>query len=160
MVRVVDNGSSPEQRIDVDLVASFGPEFRLVELGDDAPPSPVTALNRGIAEARGDLIGVMIDGAHVLSPGVLSQALAAQRGYPPAVVAVQPFHLGPGQQGETMGTGYDQAMEDALVLAHYLRTTTLDVPDALADSLLEQTGNWSAEKPKTTTKKAQPGEED
>lgn len=36
----------------------------------------------------------------------------------------------------------------------------IDVPDALADSLLEQTGNWSAEKPKTTTKKAQPGEED
>lgn len=117
-VIAIDNGSSPDQRLDDDLVAAHGPEFRLIDLGPDAPPSPVTALNRGIAEAQGDLVALMIDGAHVLTPGVLSQALAAQRGYPPAVVAIQPFHLGPGQQGETMGTGYDQGLEDALLTKH------------------------------------------
>jgi cephalosporin hydroxylase len=117
-VIAVDNGSSPEQRLDPETVTVHGPEFRLLDLGPDAPPSPVTALNLGIAEARGDLVALMIDGAHLLSPGVLSQALAAQRGYPPAVVAIQPFHLGPGQQGETMGTGYDQGLEDALLARH------------------------------------------
>lgn len=36
---------------------------------------------------------------------------------------------------------------------------TVDVPDALAESLLEQTDNWQ-KTTKTATKKAQPGEED
>lgn len=117
-VVVVDNGSSEPQRLDRSFVESFGAEFRLIDMGPDATPSPVTALNRGIMETSGDVVAVMIDGAHVLTPGVLSQALAAQRSYGPAVVAVQPFHLGPGQQGETMGTGYDQQAEDALLDQH------------------------------------------
>ena len=39
-VIVVENGSAPEQRLGDELVRSFGPEFRYIDLGDDASPSP------------------------------------------------------------------------------------------------------------------------
>ena len=112
-VIVVDNGSHPDQRLDRAAVAAYGPEFRLVTL-EDAPPSPTTALNLGIARSRGDVVAMMIDGAHVLTPGVLRHAMAATRTYAPAVVAVQQWYTGPGQQGDAQQAGYDQAVEDRL----------------------------------------------
>ena len=48
-VIVVDNGSVEDQRLGEDFVRSFGPEFRFIDMGDDAEPSPVPALNRGVA---------------------------------------------------------------------------------------------------------------
>src|SRR3954447_21227763 len=65
-VIVVDNGSDPA--LDPEMVASFGDNFRLIRVAP-APPSPAHAVNRGIAEARGDIVGVMIDGARMASPG-------------------------------------------------------------------------------------------
>ncbi|MEZ5167454.1 MAG: hypothetical protein R2695_13540 [Acidimicrobiales bacterium] len=38
----------------------------------------------------------------------------AMRQYAPAIVATQQWYVGPGQQGDAMGDGYDQAYEDAL----------------------------------------------
>jgi cephalosporin hydroxylase len=113
-VIVVENGSDPTQRLGAELVAGFGPEFRYVDIGDDADPSPVTALNRGIRMARGRNLALMIDGAHVLTPGVLRFGLAGLSTYAPAVVATQQWYLGPGQQGDAMDDGYDQAYEDRL----------------------------------------------
>ena len=52
-VIVVDNGSDPELRLAEEYVRSFGPHFRYLDLGADAPPSPTVALNRGAAIARG-----------------------------------------------------------------------------------------------------------
>jgi cephalosporin hydroxylase len=114
-VIVVENGSHPDQRLGADLVHGFGPEFRYLDLGDEATPSPANALNRGIAASTGDVVALMVDGAHLLSPGVVGQAMVGLRAYAPAVVAVQPWYLGPGQQGETMRFGYDQATEDRLL---------------------------------------------
>ncbi|MEZ5178282.1 MAG: CmcI family methyltransferase [Acidimicrobiales bacterium] len=112
-VIAIDNGSHAEQRLDPAAVAAYGPEFRLVTL-EEASPSPTVALNLGIAQARGDVVAVMIDGAHVLTPGVFRHALAATRTYAPAVVAVQQWYVGPGQQGDAQQAGYDQAVEDRL----------------------------------------------
>ena len=56
----------------------------------------------------------MIDGAHVLTPGVFHNALAAMDTYGPAVVAIQQWYVGPGQQGDAQQAGYDQAAEDQL----------------------------------------------
>ena len=113
-VIVVENGSPDEGRLGEDLVRSFGSEFRYLDLGADATPSPTDALNRGIKAARGRAIALMIDGAHVLSPGVLRLGMAGLRTYEPAVVAAQQWYVGPGQQPDMVDAGYDQAKEDEL----------------------------------------------
>lgn len=112
-VIVIDNGSHEDQRLTQDQVSAYGPEFRLITL-DDAKPSPTVALNRGIDESRGRAVAVMIDGAHVLTPGVFRHAMAAMDTYEPAVVAIQQWYVGPGQQGDAQQAGYDQTAEDRL----------------------------------------------
>jgi hypothetical protein len=80
-VLVIENGSSPDQRLGAEYVRGFGPEFRYLDMGEDAPSSPVPALNRGIAESTGENLALMIDGAHVLTPGVLR---FGRRSWPPS----------------------------------------------------------------------------
>jgi cephalosporin hydroxylase/GT2 family glycosyltransferase len=116
-VLVIDNGSDPDQRLPAEFVASFGPEFRLFEPGIDPHPSPTGALNAGIAAARGGNLALMIDGAHVLTPGVLHFGMRALTTYAPAVVATQQWYVGPGQQGDAGQAGYDQRVEDRLFAA-------------------------------------------
>ena len=65
-VIVVDNGSSPP--FDAKVLDDLGGNFRLIRI-DPAPPSPAHAINRGLVEARGQVIGVMIDGARMVTPG-------------------------------------------------------------------------------------------
>jgi cephalosporin hydroxylase len=113
-VIVMENGSDDDQRLGQAFVADFGPEFRYLDLGDDASPSPVGALNRGIAASRGRNLALMIDGAHVLTPGVLRFGLQGLATYAPAVVATQQWYVGPGQQPDAMDNGYDQSYEDRL----------------------------------------------
>jgi len=113
-VIVVDNGSAPDQRLTVDEVRAYGPEFHLLDMGEAADPSPTVALNAGVAASRGDHLALMIDGAHVLTPGVLHHGMLALRAYEPAVVATQQWYVGPGQQDEALHEGYDQAVEDRL----------------------------------------------
>jgi cephalosporin hydroxylase/GT2 family glycosyltransferase len=113
-VLAIDNGSDPDQRLNPGYVSSFGPEFRLLELDGDAQPSPTGALNAGIAASGGEALALMIDGAHVLTPGVLQFGMNALRIYEPAVVATQQWYVGPGQQGDAQQAGYDQRAEDRL----------------------------------------------
>jgi cephalosporin hydroxylase len=113
-VLVVDNGSDPDQRLGEEYVRSFGREFRYVDLGADAQPSPVPALNRGIDESFGETFALMIDGAHVLTPGVLRFGISGMRTYEPAIVATQQWFVGPGEQGDMIAEGYDQDLEDQL----------------------------------------------
>jgi cephalosporin hydroxylase len=113
-VVVVENGSDPDQRLGEELVRRTGREFRYVDMGPDATSSPAPAMNRGIHESRGNALALMIDGAHVLTPRVLHHGLAGLAAYAPAVVATQPWYVGPGQQGEAMRSGYDTAVEDEL----------------------------------------------
>ncbi len=113
-VIVVENGSDEDQKLDPAYVASFGPEFRYIDLGEEATPSPALALNRGIRAGRGRAFALMIDGAHVLTPGVLRFGLAGLGTYDHAIVATQQWYVGPGQQGDAMDNGYDQVYEDRL----------------------------------------------
>jgi cephalosporin hydroxylase len=113
-VVVVENGSDEDQKLGPALVRDFGPEFRYLDLARDASPSPVRALNRGIEMSRGRSLALMIDGAHVLSPGVLRFGLQGLATYSPAIVATQQWYVGPGQQGDAMDDGYDEAYEDRL----------------------------------------------
>ena len=113
-VIAIENGSEPDERLGEEFVRSFGPEFRYIDLGDEATPSPAPALNRGIAVSSGRTVALMIDGAHVLTPGVLRFGMLGLSSYAPAVVTTQQWYVGPGQQNEAVAKGYDRDFEDRL----------------------------------------------
>jgi glycosyltransferase involved in cell wall biosynthesis len=110
-VLAVDVGS--REPLDQDFVVEFGPNFRLHR----APPapSPAAAINQAARLAMGDAIAVCIDGARMLSPGIIRLMLAAFRAFPDPIVATLAWHLGPKLQNESMLDGYDQAFEDRLL---------------------------------------------
>ena len=109
-VLCIDNGSHPP--MDPDWVASFGPQFRLIRPSRQLA-SPCAALNEAALAARGNYLAVMIDGAHVLSPGVFREARRAWREHPDAVVAVRHWFIGGDQRWLTM-VGYTREQEDRL----------------------------------------------
>jgi cephalosporin hydroxylase len=113
-VIVVENGSVPEQRLGEEFVRSFGPEFRYLDLGDEATPSPAGAINRGIEATAASTLALMIDGAHVLTPGVLDYGMRGLSTYAPAVASAKQWYVGPGQQPEAVAGGYDAELEDRL----------------------------------------------
>ncbi len=109
-VIVVDNGSP-------NIVAPFDARgFRVIRL-EDAGPSPVRAINLGLSHATSDLIGVLIDGARMASPGLIRHAVLASRLSDRAVISSLGFHLGADVQMRSIQAGYDQATEDALLAA-------------------------------------------
>lgn len=90
-VLVVENGSAAP--LDPGFLQSLEGQlsYRRIE---DAPPSPARALNLGVQQARGDFVGLMIDGARLLSPGLLQRSLEALEAFEAAVVVTLGFHLG------------------------------------------------------------------
>jgi len=113
-VIAIENGSSPDGRLGEDFVRSFGPEFNYLDLGEESSPSPAHALNRGLEFARGRAVAVMIDGAHVLTPGALHFGMLGLNTYSPAVVSIQQWYVGPGEQNEAVSKGYEEGYEDRL----------------------------------------------
>lgn len=84
-------------------------------LRDEATQTPVPAINFGAAQARGDYIAVIIDGARMVSPGLVNYMLAATRLAEHVVIAVPGYHLGNKVQQEAMLEGYDHETERQLL---------------------------------------------
>jgi hypothetical protein len=110
-VIAVDVGSDPP--LAESLVTSQGARFRLRRF--PRAPSPVAAINAAVRESRGAAVMACIDGARLLTPGIVRLTLAALAGYPERFVATVSWHLGPKVQNESMLEGYDQAVEDQLL---------------------------------------------
>ncbi|MFO1418698.1 MAG: tetratricopeptide repeat protein [Methylotetracoccus sp.] len=111
-VEVIDNGS--ELPLTSEEVTAYGANFRYVFVSPDHP-SPCRTINEAVARATGDFVMVLIDGARIPSPGLLSGALACLRECPNAFIYTLSMHLGPRLQRESMLDGYDQATEDRLL---------------------------------------------
>ncbi len=106
----IDNGSSPP--LDSKWIRSFGPEFRLMR--PSAPsPSPCRAINEAARQAKGRYLAIMIDGAHVLTPGVFREVWDAFTDTPDAVVALRQWFVG-GDQRWLSSVGYTRDQEDIL----------------------------------------------
>jgi cephalosporin hydroxylase len=106
----VDNGSDPP--LDGAWVRSFGPEFRLVR-PSKLLSSPCFAINEAARQARGRHLAIVIDGAHIISPGVLREVKAAVDEDRDAVVALRHWFVG-GDQRWLSATGYTREQEDVL----------------------------------------------
>ena len=111
-VIVVENSS--EHMLGEQQATQFGANFRYF-LRDESRPTPVFAVNFGAAQARGATIGIMIDGARMLTPGAVRGILMARRMDDNAVVAIPGYHLGEQLQQEALLRGYDQRAESRLL---------------------------------------------
>jgi cephalosporin hydroxylase len=109
-VLCIDNGSSTP--LDRDWVEGFGPEFRLIH-PTRRSPSPCGAINEAARQAKGRYVAIMIDGAHILSPGVFREVWDATDGAPGAVVGLRQWFIG-GDQRWLSVSGYTSDQEDIL----------------------------------------------
>jgi glycosyltransferase involved in cell wall biosynthesis len=106
---LMDNGSAkmleePTRKISANL------NYVYLSPGE-ASPSPAAAMNRGVALSRAPLLCLMIDGARLLTPGVLSWGMGLLDLAPRAMVEVRGWHIGPKWQPESVIEGYDSERE-------------------------------------------------
>ena len=111
-VIVVENGST--EPLDKAAVEALSPNVHYHYLRDP-PPSPAYAVNYAVSVARGEILAIMIDGAHMVTPGVLHWGLAPFAYEPNPIVTAPRFFLGPESQVESVHKGYDEQQEDALL---------------------------------------------
>jgi cephalosporin hydroxylase len=106
----IDNGSTPP--LDQDWVESFGPEFRLLRPSVRSS-SPCAAINEAARQAKGRYLAIMIDGAHVLTPGVFREVWDAVDDTPDAIVGLRQWFVG-GDQRWLSISGHTREKEDIL----------------------------------------------
>jgi len=111
-VIVVENAS--DANLEEQDVLSFGKNFKYWRREDNSG-SPAAAINYGVKQANFPFVAIMIDGARMLTPGVVSSTLDALRINRFSVVAVPGYHLGDGLQQVTSKQGYDQKAEKKLL---------------------------------------------
>ncbi len=109
---VVDNGSPAP--LDQAMLSRFAGRLRTERL-DPGLASPARAANVGLGLAEGLLVGLLIDGARLASPGLLAQALLAARLAERPVVATLGWHLGAVPHMRAGEVGYGPAAEDQLL---------------------------------------------
>lgn len=109
-VVVVENRS--DENLEPDRVESLPGNFRYF-LRDEPGISPVPAVNFAFAQCRGAMIGLLIDGARMLSPRVIEHTLSMRRAFERPLVVVPGYHLGT-EQHDTAGPARAAAEQDEL----------------------------------------------
>ncbi len=84
-------------------------------LRKETRPTPIHAINYGLERARGQHICVMIDGARLLTPGVVRNTILGHRVADNAIVTVPGYHLGKELQQNAVSSGYDMEHERRLM---------------------------------------------
>lgn len=111
-VIAIDNGST--QPLDGAWVESLGSNFQYRYV-DTTSTSPCEALNAAVQTVQYPLVMCCIDGARILSPGMLRFArMAAAMHDHPFIYSIA-MHLGDQLQNTALELGYDQGVEDALL---------------------------------------------
>ncbi len=111
-VIAIDSGST--EPLSEQDVKAFGKNFRYTYF-TSATPSPAPALNYGAKLAEGDVVMLLIDGARILSPGILHYTQSAFEAFRDPFVYTLGMHLGPEVQNKSMLKGYSQEVEDKLL---------------------------------------------
>jgi len=95
-------------------VKKFGKQFRYFRRTETSQ-SPVAAINFGASEAKADHIGVMIDGARMVTPGVVNSVLRVVEMSACVIVSLPGYHLGATLQQESVSSGYNSEVESTLL---------------------------------------------
>jgi hypothetical protein len=111
-ILIVDNASS--KPLEQQEIVGLSSNVRYFDF-DSGNDSPAGAVNFGVSQAHGHLLGILIDGARMASPRLLAQAMRASRLHPRPLVACLAWHLGPDVQWESRMSGYNQGVEDDLL---------------------------------------------
>lgn len=111
-VIIVENRS--QRNMDVTAIAALPGNFHYF-LRDEPGVSPAAAINFGFSQAKGRVIGLMIDGARMVTPGVVHFTLMALRMNPDAMVVVPGYHLGENEQQYHLTNGYSEEKEKAIL---------------------------------------------
>ncbi|WP_075223240.1 glycosyltransferase [Acuticoccus yangtzensis] len=95
-------------------IAAFPANLTYTAEPENLPLS--VAVNRAVRRTTGDHVLLCVDGARILSPGILQRCRQAIRIHPRGVVAVHGMHLGARPQQDAVPDGtHDAAIEDALL---------------------------------------------
>ena len=111
-VIVIDNGSS--EPLGAKFVTKFGSNFNYYFL-EPSSHSPAHAINYGVREAKGEFVACIVDGARMVTPGILHYSLKAAQTYNYPFVCALSWHLGTEVQNISMLKGYNQKEEDRLL---------------------------------------------
>ena len=132
-VHVVDNGS--KQPLDRAFWAlADNVRYQYVPPGD-APVNPGIAINRAVTRTHSPLLCLMIDGARMLSPGVLHWGVQLANLSPRTIVEVRGWHLGVKLQHDATHEQYNEKIEQQVLseldwLHHGYRLFEIAVPAA------------------------------
>jgi hypothetical protein len=110
-VIAIDNGSS--QPLALDLVRTLGPEFSYHHVNTE-DSSPCKTINRFVLNARFDNVSVIIDGARMLSPGIMRLTFRALEAFSHPFIYTLGMHIGAKPQNYLVNEGYNQSLEDNL----------------------------------------------
>ena len=111
-VIVVENQSA--RTMDRDFISSLPDNFSY-HLRAEREPTPVHAINHGVGISRGRFICIMIDGARMVTPGVVRNILRGHRMEEKAVVTVPGYHIGEKVQQDAVEQGYGVEEDQALI---------------------------------------------
>lgn len=111
-VIVVENSSS--ENLDQATIDSLPANIHYF-LREEESQSPVPSINFAFEQCRGECIGMIMDGARMLSPGVIEHAMLAHNTTPNAVTVMPGYHLGD-QEQHLHGSAADALAEERRLL--------------------------------------------
>lgn len=111
-VIVVENAS--DWTLDEQRVQALGKNFRYF-LREEQSKSPAAAINFGMSQCRARFIGLMIDGARMVTPRLVRYVLDAFLITENALVVVPGYHLGSVEQHQHSTDAYDEEIEQAML---------------------------------------------
>jgi hypothetical protein len=112
-IHLIDNGSPAPLEEDLWNRAA-NVKYHYVSPGD-APVNPGVAINRAVRNTSSPLLCVHIDGARMLTPGVLRWGIDLASCGSKSIVDVRSWHLGHKSQNDSLIEGYSPEVEHQLL---------------------------------------------
>lgn len=111
---LVENRS--DNMVDANKLIDMNANIRYF-VNDKDTQSPAKAINMGLKEAAGSIVGLMIDGARLVTPRVLEYALMAAAANRSFLAAVPSYNLGEIQHQHNLSSNYSEEKEISLLEA-------------------------------------------